>query len=103
MNMASAIPRLLDFGQSPWYDNLTRSVARGGLQKLIDEHGIRGVTSNPTIFEKAMGSGADYDAQLQDVSHSEVSTDDAYWDLVTDDIATAADVLRPTYDQLEGA
>jgi len=102
--MASAIPRLLDFGQSPWYDNLTRALATGGgLQQLIDDHGIRGVTSNPTIFEKAMSSGTDYDAQLQSVSRSGTATEDAYWDLVTDDIATAADVLRPTFDRLDGA
>lgn len=101
--MASAIPRLIDFGQSPWYDNLTREVATGGLQKLIDAHGIRGVTSNPTIFEKAMGSGSDYDAQLREVTAGGASTDDAYWDLVTTDIEHAADVLRPTYDRLGGA
>jgi len=102
--MASAIPRLLDFGQSPWYDNLTRTLASGGgLQKLIDEHGIRGVTSNPTIFEKAMGTGSDYDAQLRVVTKAGTSTEDAYWDLVTDDIAHAADVLRPTFDRLDGA
>lgn len=102
--MPSAIPRLLDFGQSPWYDNLTRALASGGgLQRLIDEHGIRGVTSNPTIFEKAMGSGSDYDAQLREVTSGGVDTEDAYWDLVTDDIANAADVLRPTFDRLDGA
>src|SRR5258708_16547399 len=60
----SAIKQLIEFGQSPWYDNLTRSLATGGLRGLIDEHGIRGVTSNPTIFEKAMASGSDYDAPL---------------------------------------
>ena len=43
--MASAIPLLIEFGQSPWYDNLTRAIATGGLQKLMDVHGIRGVTS----------------------------------------------------------
>jgi transaldolase len=101
--MPSAIPRLIDFGQSPWYDNLTRALATGGLQKLIDAHGIRGVTSNPTIFEKAMAGGGDYDAQLRQVTRAGTSTDDAYWDLVTTDIAHAADVLRPVYDRLEAA
>ncbi len=100
--MPSAIPKLVEFGQSPWYDNLTRALAGGGLQKLIDTHGIRGVTSNPTIFEKAMGSGSDYDAQLRTVTAAGESTSDAYWDLVTDDIEHAADVLRPTYDRLNG-
>jgi transaldolase len=101
--MASAIPLLTEFGQSPWYDNLTRAVATGGLQKLMDVHGIRGVTSNPTIFEKAMGSGHDYDAQLREVTAAGASTEAAYWDLVTTDIEHAADVLRPVYDSLDAA
>ena len=101
--MASAILRLNEFGQSPWYDNLTRALATGGLQTLIDTHGIRGVTSNPTIFEKAMAGGDDYDEQLRAVTRAGASTEDAYWDLVTTDIEHAADVLRPTYDRLDAA
>jgi transaldolase len=101
--MASAILRLIEFGQSPWYDNLTRALATGGLQTLIDTHGIRGVTSNPTIFEKAMAGGDDYDEQLRAVTRAGASTEDAYWDLVTTDIEHAADVLRPAYDRLEAA
>ena len=99
--MASAIRKLIDFGQSPWYDNLTRAVATGGLDTLMQEHGIRGVTSNPTIFEKAMGSGNDYDEQLRALTAKGASTEDAYWELVLTDIGHAADRLRPTYDQLE--
>ena len=72
--MASSIKRLIEFGQSPWYDNLTRALATGGLRTLVDEHGIRGVTSNPTIFEKAMASGNDYDAQLREVTAAGAST-----------------------------
>jgi transaldolase len=101
--MASAILRLIEFGQSPWYDNLTRALATGGLQTLIDTHGIRGVTSNPTIFEKAMAGGDDYDEQLRAATRAGASTEDAYWDLVTTDIEHAADVLRPVYDRLEAA
>jgi transaldolase len=101
--MASAIPLLIEFGQSPWYDNLTRAVATGGLKQLMDVHGIRGVTSNPTIFEKAMASGNDYDAQLREVTAAGASTEAAYWDLVTRDIENAADVLRPLYDSLGAA
>src|SRR5690349_1947829 len=99
----SAIKQLLEFGQSPWNDNLTRALATGGLRSLIDEHGMRGVTSNPTIFEKAMASGSDYDAQLREVTKAGASPIDAYWDLVTTDIGHAADLLRPTYDELHGA
>ena len=69
----------------------------------MDVHGIRGVTSNPTIFEKAMAGGNDYDAQLREVTRAGASTEDAYWDLVTTDIEHAADVLRPVYDRLEAA
>ena len=69
---------------------------------LVDEHGIRGVTSNPTIFEKAMASGNDYDAQLREVTAGGASARDAYWDLVTTDIAHAADILRPHYDEWDG-
>jgi len=101
--MASAIPLLVEFGQSPWYDNLTRALATGGLQKLIDTHDMRGVTSNPTIFEKAMAEGDDYDAQLRDVTAAGATTEAAYWDLVTSDIENAADVLRPVYDRLAAA
>ncbi|MFN8036260.1 MAG: transaldolase [Acidimicrobiia bacterium] len=98
----NAIAALNEFGQSPWYDNLTRALVRdGGLAALVDGDGIRGVTSNPTIFEKAMAGGDAYDAQLRNLSG--VSIDDAYWQLVEHDIAGAADVLRPTYDRLAGA
>jgi transaldolase len=100
--MTSPIQRLIEFGQSPWYDNLTRALATGGLQTLVDEHGIRGVTSNPTIFEKAMASGNDYDAQLREVTAKGASARDAYWDLVTTDITHAVDILRPHYDEWDG-
>jgi len=100
--MSSSIQRLIDFGQSPWYDNLTRAIATGGLTTLVDEHGIRGVTSNPTIFEKAMASGTDYDPQLREVTAAGASAREAYWDLVTTDIGHATDILRPHYDAWDG-
>jgi transaldolase len=98
----NALARLAAFGQSPWYDNLTRAHARGGLRALVAD-GIRGVTSNPTIFEKAMAAGAEYDAALRTLAADGGSTADHYWDLVTDDIAAAADLLRPLHDALGGA
>ena len=97
--MASAIPLLAEFGQSAWYDNLTRELARGGIDRLVAEHDIRGVTSNPTIFEKAMAGGTDYDAQLHDLTAAGLSTEDAYWELVLTDIADAADRLRAVHDR----
>jgi transaldolase len=100
--MTSPIARLIDFGQSPWYDNLTRALATGGLRTLVEEHGIRGVTSNPTIFEKAMASGTDYDDQLRALTQRGASTEEAYWDLVQTDIAHAAGILEPINDQTQG-
>ncbi len=89
--MSNAVARLHEFGQSPWYDNLARSLLTGGgLQSLITDDGIRGVTSNPTIFENAMAAGTDYDAQLREQTHAGASTEDAYWELVLTDIAHAA-------------
>jgi transaldolase len=100
----SPIALLAEFGQSPWYDNLTRQLAtEGGLTRMIEEDGIRGVTSNPTILEKAMAAGEGYDEQLIKLGRSGADIDATYWSLVLDDIRHAADVLRPTYDSLDGA
>ena len=100
----SPIARLLEYGQSPWYDNLTRGlITGGGLTRLIEDDGIRGVTSNPTIFEKAMSSGEGYDEQLAGLAREGTAIDSIYWDLVLDDIRHAADILRPTYDALDGS
>jgi transaldolase len=102
--MPSAIARLHDFGQSPWYDNLARPLLTGGgLQHLVTEDGIRGVTSNPTIFEKAMAAGEGYDEQLKQTAGEGLSIADSYWRLVTDDVGHAADILRPVYDETGGA
>lgn len=103
--MTSGVARLLELGQSPWYDNLTRAHARGGLVQLVDDHGIRGVTSNPTIFEKAMAAGTDYDEQLTMLGRARVDVSTAYWALVVADITDAADLLRPVYaasDRVDG-
>lgn len=102
--MTNAIARLNEFGQSPWYDNLTRTlVEKGGLNRLIEDDGIRGVTSNPTIFEKAMASGDAYDEQLATLAAQGLSTEDIYWELVCQDVGGAADILRSTYDRLQRA
>jgi transaldolase len=99
----SPIPRLAGYGQSPWYDNLTRDLLEGGgLARLIEDDGIRGVTSNPTIFEKAMAQGDAYDEQLRELAGTE-AIEDAYWELVERDIAAAADLLRPVHHRLQGA
>ncbi len=101
--MTSAIARLNDFGQSPWYDNLTRPlITGGGLQQLIDDDGIRGVTSNPTIFEKAMSAGDAYDDELKACAADGLSIEDSYWRIVLDDVGHAADHFTPIYESTGG-
>jgi len=101
--MTNPIARLNDFGQSPWYDNITRDLVRsGGLERMVREDGIRGVTSNPTIFEKAMAGGDHYDEQLRELIGDGASIDTAFWELVIADIGAAADVLRRVHDAARG-
>ncbi|HEX5587771.1 MAG TPA: transaldolase [Acidimicrobiia bacterium] len=101
--MTSAIAKLNDFGQSPWYDNLARPLlSGGGLQSLITDDGIRGVTSNPTILDKAIDAGEGYDDALAAAAQAGLSIEDTYWGVVVDDIKAAADLLRPVHDALGG-
>jgi transaldolase len=102
--MTSAIARLNDFGQSPWYDNLSRPLLRdGGLAALVRDDGIRGVTSNPTILEKAIGAGDGYDEHLAACAARGLSVDETYWEVVLADIRHAAEVLRPVFDATNGS
>jgi transaldolase len=101
--MANTLQQLLEHGQSPWIDNITRGMLSGGeLQRLIDL-GIVGLTSNPTIFQKAIGSGADYDEALQQLVREGKDVDAIYDALVLDDIRSAARILRPVYDRANGS
>jgi transaldolase len=101
--MTSAIARLNDFGQSPWYDNLARPLLTGGgLAKLVADDGIRGVTSNPTILDKAIEAGEGYDEQLVECAKAGLSIEDTYWAVVLDDIVSATKVLEPVYDAAHG-
>ena len=80
-------------GQSPWVDNLKRAyLADGTLAKLV-ERGVRGVTSNPTIFQKAIAGSHDYDAQLTELVKAGHSVEDSYWIMAIDDVRGACDVL----------
>ena len=90
-------------GQSPWIDNLRRGyITSGELADLVGQ-GIRGVTSNPTIFQKAMADSPDYDDQFNSLVEKERKTvEHAYWDMVADDISDALEVLRPVYEASEG-
>jgi transaldolase len=88
-------------GQSPWIDNLRRAALLSGeLQHLVDE-GIRGVTSNPTIFQKSVAGGSLYDEQFGDLL-ADQSVEEAYWELAITDVRDALAVLRPVYDSSRG-
>jgi transaldolase / glucose-6-phosphate isomerase len=95
--MKNQIQQLLDAGQSVWLDNVRRSMfASGELARLI-ENGLRGMTSNPTIFEKAIGAGTDYDEQLRGLIGSEKNADALFWDLAIQDIQSACDAFASVY------
>jgi transaldolase len=88
-------------GQSPWLDNLRRDwLQNGKLSQLVNE-GIRGVTSNPTIFAKAISGQDTYDEEFKSLIATN-SVEDAYWDLVIDDINNALHLLRPVFDSSSG-
>jgi len=96
------VQELLDAGQSVWIDNLRRSMfGSGELARLIDK-GVRGMTSNPTIFEKAIGAGNDYDEQLSTLIGSEKNADALFWDLAVADIQSACDAFAPVYASSKG-
>jgi transaldolase len=89
-------------GQSPWLDNLKRDwLCSGELAQWV-ERGVRGLTSNPSIFAKAIAGGGAYDEQFAALMAAGSSVDDAYWALVVDDIRGALDLLRPVYDASDG-
>ncbi len=100
--MKNQLAQLLDAGQSVWLDNLRRSMfASGELKRLIDQ-GLRGMTSNPTIFEKAIGAGNDYDEQLGKLIGSEKNADALFWDLAVADIQNACDAFAGVYNSSGG-
>jgi transaldolase len=89
-------------GQSPWLDNLKRGwITSGELAGWVDR-GCRGITSNPTIFQKAMSSGDEYDTDLRALVGGGAGIEASYWSLVTADIESAVAILRPTYDTSAG-
>jgi transaldolase/glucose-6-phosphate isomerase len=101
--MNNPLLELPKLGQSVWYDNMRRGlITSGELQRMVEEDGVAGVTSNPTIFEKAITTSADYDAAIRELISQDKDIDDIYQTLVVQDIQMAADILHPTYDRTEG-
>jgi transaldolase / glucose-6-phosphate isomerase len=95
--------QLQDFEQSVWLDYIRRHLLSSAeFRHMLDDDGLRGMTSNPTIFEKAIAGSTDYDEQLKQLATSPKSVDEIYEALSIADIQMAADALRPIYDESEG-
>src|SRR2546421_1699625 len=101
--MSNPLVEIMKLGQSIWYDNIRRAMLTSGdLAKKIEEDDLRGVTSNPTIIEKAITGSTDYDEQMRALVQSGKDVMDIYEDLVIEDIGNAADILLPVYDKTDG-
>jgi len=99
-------PRTLalhDSGQRLWLDNITRGMLRSGtLQRYIADLSVTGLTSNPTIFERAIASGSDYDGSIQVLAAAGLRAEDLFFELALQDLKQAADLFRPHFDASEG-
>jgi transaldolase len=97
--MPNPLQQLTQLGQSPWYDFITRDLVRSGeLARLIRDDSLRGMTSNPTIFEKAIGGSSDYDVDIGTLARAGTSTEAIVEALMIDDVRAACDVFRPVYN-----
>ena len=103
--MANNVKQIHEFGQSIWLDFIDREIiASGKLKKLIDEDGVRGVTSNPAIFEKAITSSSDYDADIKTLGETAKTTEELFFGLAIKDIQAAADLFSGVYnEEVKGA
>jgi transaldolase len=102
----NSLKQLQDCGQSIWLDYIRRDlITSGEFQRLVEEDGVHGVTSNPTIFDKAITAGTTYDDGLRLLLAADPDRDDLtlFENLEIQDLQLAADILRPVYDQTEGA
>ena len=103
MSTESPTAALSALGVSIWLDDLSRArIASGGLQKLISERNVVGVTTNPTIFASALAKGEAYDAAVGALAKAGAAVTDAVFEITTDDVAAACDIFRPIYDATAG-
>src|SRR5437764_4949073 len=101
--MSNPLAELPKLGQSVWFDQMERKlVTAGKLQQMIDEDDLRGLTSNPTIFEKAIAGSEDYDGQLRSLAAQNKTREEIYDELVLEDIGDAADVFAPVFRKTGG-
>jgi transaldolase len=98
----STLEKLAEFGQSIWFDNISRSLINGGQLGEMIALGVRGVTSNPTIFDKAISNSNDYDEEIRALYKAGKSTFEIYDDLTVRDIQDAADMFRSVYERTNG-
>ena len=102
--MSNPLRELNKLGQSVWYDNLNRELlVTGKLQKMVDEDGVSGGTSNPSIFEKAIAAGDAYDEQIRELAGSGAGIPEMFDALTVADVQQSADVFRASYDATSGA
>ena len=95
--------QLRQIGQSIWLDNITRALLESGtLARYIDELGVTGLTSNPTIYDRAIGGSGDYDAQIAAAAAAGEPAEEIFFGLALDDLTRAADLFRPVYDATDG-
>jgi transaldolase len=103
MTANNPLLRLAEFGQSIWLDYIRRQMLTSGkLKRLIDDDGLKGMTSNPAIFEKAIANSQDYDETIRKLVGQNKSVLDIYHDLTVEDVQMAADIFRPLYDRMDG-
>ncbi|MET9376597.1 transaldolase [Streptomyces sp. NPDC003035] len=101
--MTDALKRLSDEGVAIWLDDLSRQrITSGNLAELIDQQHVVGVTTNPSIFQKAISEGHGYDQQLADLAARKVTVEEAIRMITTADVRDAADILRPVFDATDG-
>ncbi|MFI9583020.1 transaldolase [Streptomyces sp. NPDC052236] len=101
--MTDALKRLSDEGVAIWLDDLSRQrITSGNLAELIDQQHVVGVTTNPSIFQKAISGGDGYDQQLHDLAVRRVTVEEAVRMITTADVRDAADILRPVFDATGG-
>jgi len=97
------VKQIHSFGQSIWLDFIDREIMTSGkLKSLIDDDGVRGVTSNPAIFEKAITSSSDYDADIKALAGSGKSNEELFFSLAIKDIQKATDLFKGVYDESKG-
>ena len=99
----SGLAALTAAGTSVWLDQIRRGMIESGeLERMVDEDSLRGVTSNPAIFEKAILGSPDYDERLAELAHDGLSAQEMYLKMAVEDVQQAADTLRPVYEATGG-